>query len=89
MGKHTAGPWKVGRTIATTGVMPIKSGHSLIAHVTHPKWGYEDTPQDESECLANAALISASPTMYEFILRLARNGNKEAQSTLDALNLGN
>lgn len=65
MGKHTAGPWKVGRTIATTGVMPIKSGHSLIAHVTHPKWGYEDTPQDESECLANAALISSAPELLQ------------------------
>lgn len=62
---HTPGPWIAGKPLAT-GVVPIKSavGRLVVAHVTHPDWGYEDTPIDAEECAANARLIAAAPALF-------------------------
>lgn len=83
MGKHTAGPWKV-----SSSILVCSEDGKVIANCL-PMVEIAELSIGIEESSSNAALISASPTMYEFILRLARNGNKEAQSTLDALNLGN
>ncbi len=69
MEKHTPGPWMQGRPLTATGITPIKTlaGRQLVAHVTHPKWGYEDTPADPVECSANARLIAAAPELLAAI----------------------
>lgn len=65
MQKHTQGEWVIGKAIHTTGIVPIRANGLAICHVTHPKWGYDDTIQDEQECAANARLIAAAPDLLE------------------------
>jgi hypothetical protein len=62
---HTPGPWKRGRALANTGVTPIRAvnGGVVVAHISHPKWGYEDCPQTPGAAEANASLIASAPDL--------------------------
>lgn len=81
---HTIGNWKTGRPYATTGVIPIRNDNGItVAHVTHPNWGYDDTPRTDAEAKANARLIAASPRMYE-ALKGAREAMRKALPFLPA-----
>jgi hypothetical protein len=41
----------------------------------------------QKECEANAKLIAAAPTMYEFILTKAKKGDLKAKNLLETLDL--
>lgn len=42
----------------------------------------------EDERQANACLIAASPRMYDYIAKQAKDGNDEAKSILEGINAG-
>ena len=44
--------------------------------------------RDTSEVEANARLIAAAPTMYEYIASSASNGCAEARKIMEAINAG-
>jgi hypothetical protein len=72
--KFTPGPWEVdNETIyGATGY--------LIADVT------SHYPENESIQAANARLIAAAPTMYDYISSRANAGDEHAQAILGAIN---
>jgi hypothetical protein len=84
MSKPTSGPWYVtdgdGRErgyIRRTGSV---AGELAIARVCH------GTARGYSEIKANARLIAASPTMYDYIKQRADTGDTQAISILEAIN---
>ena len=80
---HTIGNWKTGRPYATTGVIPIRNEHGMtVAHVTHPSWGYDDTPTTDVEAKANARLIAAAPRMYDALQTIAM-GNTDPDDMVE------
>jgi len=84
---HTPGPWEV---TELEGDIPDRHTYYLI----ECEAGREDlgtyTPgdlQSEDEAEANARLIAASPTLYDFVARLAKGGDPDAKKTLDLSHL--
>ena len=94
MSKHTAGPWKAGweTTSGLTGPrcaptvflkdtavqVPIHKGSDPIA------WVLSSSPDEMAD--ADARLIAASPTMYEYIQQRANDGCDTASLILEAIN---
>jgi hypothetical protein len=84
--KFTPGPWLLRKLPAGAGAMartfvldaiPDRDG-KVVANViafptTNPDWE------------ANAAIISAAPTMYQFIFRLATEGNSDAAKIIASI----
>lgn len=81
--KHTPGPWKAcdGGT----------NGHYVTApYADKPYNCIVLTPQMKGEeGAANARLIAASPVLYDYILKQAKNGCEEAKSMLALLDTTN
>lgn len=79
--KFTPGPWAVGE--------PNDFATSEIG-VHSDKWCLLDMCMDirdkSVDQEANARLIAASPTMYEYIVRRAEIGDSEAKSILETIN---
>jgi len=77
--QHTPGPWSVLNDEA----IKIKAHDGTLATVTHLHLrGRRDTNQVE----ANARLIAACPTMFEYVERRAVSGDQEAIYILEAIN---
>lgn len=74
--KHTAGPWEVqGNNIVAT------KGNVDVAVICYS--GEHFTGEDK----ANARLIAAAPTMYEFIAKVSADGSVEAKAILESINV--
>ena len=71
--KHTPGPWKATRN--NTGVRSIDA---LVCRVWMLRSG---------QGVANAHLIAAAPTLYEFAQAKARGGDLTAKAMLDSLGM--
>lgn len=78
-GKHTPGPWKTrpSSTFNADIVEPVKD-LGMICIIS--------TRENQEDEKANARLIAACPVMYEFIQRLADEGNTEAESLIKQIN---
>lgn len=85
MNKHTPAPWKVEKFNNGKKTI-IMSQYDHIAEVFktgtsgHAANGYNVEKQE-----SNARLIAASPLMYEYITRKAKEGDKEAQEIIKTL----
>ena len=85
MSKHTPGPWVVvGRL---TKYVEARLVGRLIQEVAAcgPTMADEGYGQQQE---ANARLIAAAPTMYEYIASSASNGCAEARKIMEAINAG-
>lgn len=80
MSKHTPGPWRIGAP-PPNGELTIGTEQGLMVAVATTGL---DMPTE-----ANARLIAASPSLYEFTLERAINGDTEAKSMLESLHLFN
>lgn len=73
--KSTPGPWEVKRFDECLRIDSARM--TTVAEVTHPDFHFTDfTPE---ECDANARLIAASPTMFEYVIMKALEGDKDAE----------
>ncbi|MFA6046919.1 MAG: hypothetical protein WC718_18190 [Phycisphaerales bacterium] len=86
--KHTPGPWQLsaatspGSTLLIWGKPGTGAPNSVIATVDH--W-LDGNPAEQDEASANARLIAASPTMYDYIARRAACGDEEAKRITEAI----
>ena len=71
---HTPGPWEISRN--WQGDLGIVGNRSKICALPRRK----EVPNE-----ANARLIAACPTMYDYILKKSEEGDAEAQSIIAAL----
>lgn len=74
--KHTPGPWGLRKT--DSGAWAIFSAAGIWIATTLRR-------QFPSEDMANARLIAASPTMYDFVKKCAAEGNRDATGILEAI----
>jgi hypothetical protein len=80
----TPGPWTYDQTVCITGSehLPcVVDAYGLVVAEC------QDDGHSEIECEANAHLIAASPTMYDYIERKAAGGCEEARMILEAINV--
>lgn len=88
-GKHTPGPWNVQQQdpYAPVFILGPEPENRFIARMG---WGFDhgdsSTKHDRQREIEDARLISACPVMYEFIQRLADEGNTEAESLIKQIN---
>ena len=81
--KHTPGPWKFGKELTARSVEWLVSfdagskGRGIAIAETCAGSGNED---------ANARLIAASPTMYDYLVERAQSGDARAASIVEAIN---
>ena len=85
MSKHTPGPWVV--VGSRTKYVEARLVGSLMQEVAAcgPTLADEGYGQQQE---ANARLIAAAPTMYEYIASSASNGCAEARKIMEAINAG-
>lgn len=88
---HTKGSWQVLPEECDKPYIRIRGtalgGRYKIANVLTPV--YDGVAAREAqETRANARLIAASPTMYEYIERRAEAGDSDAAAILEAINAG-
>jgi hypothetical protein len=81
--KHTPGPWLSHPHVNTDSKVVHHDGENIYTATGL----IAKTTGDLKEHSANAALIAASPLMYDFITKKASDGDKEAKSMLDSLRL--
>ena len=86
--KFTPGPWYVG-----TGTYEGRNIYSAASVTDDEGFTYQPvvaTAEDDGiNCWdANARLIAAAPTMYEYIASSASNGCAEARKIMEAINAG-
>ena len=90
--KHTPGPWIYGpetgpdctRIDAENGrvIAAVRSCEITSWEQSRPIYSWSE------EGAANARLIAAAPTMYEYIASSASNGCAEARKIMEAINAG-
>lgn len=83
--KHTPGPWIAIESKADKGCFQIQK--QINADRIYPSWGIALIPNYQNCDEANARLIAACPTIYEFAAQSARLGNAEAIRMLDSLGI--
>ena len=71
----TPGPWKVGGPTGFVNQISIEPAIGIVYGAGQ-------------EVAANARLIAAAPTMYEYIASSASNGCAEARKIMEAINAG-
>lgn len=86
--KHTPGPWYVG-----SGTYEGRNIYSVASVTDDEGFTYQpivaSAEDDGIKCWdANARLIAAAPTMYEYIASSASNGCAEARKIMEAINAG-
>ena len=81
MATHTPGPWKQ-HAKDQKSVWSALTKKEICA-VSHDETGEYAPP--EKEALANARLIAACPTMYEYIRLQAENGDEHAAKIITAI----
>lgn len=89
--KHTPGPWKYSfESPAVDSVWAIVTDRAggIIANV-NPETGPDATSAPATRKMpadANARLIAAAPTMYNFVASKAASGDNEALAIMGAIN---
>ena len=86
--EYTKGPWYVG-----SGTYECRNIYSVASVTDDEGFTYQPivaTAEDDGiDCWdANARLIAAAPTMYEYIASSASNGCAEARKIMEAINAG-
>lgn len=86
--KFTPGPWYVG-----SGAYEGRNIYSVASVTDDEGFTYQpivaSAEDDGIKCWdANARLIAAAPTMYEYIASSASNGCAEARKIMEAINAG-
>ena len=85
MTMHTPGTWRVKpNSVGGPTVGPEGAVVADIRTYGGPHVGGQQHPQT----VANARLIAAAPTMYEYIASSASNGCAEARKIMEAINAG-
>lgn len=93
---HTAGPWSL-TTVPTSvgschkvGPFParVPDGAPTFAcvYANGIRIGIDDELPHAIELAANARLIAASPTMYDYLVERAQSGDARAASIVEAIN---
>ncbi len=83
--KHTPGPWKFGKELGA------RNGEWLVSFDAGSKGrgiAIAETRTGPGSEEANARLIAAAPTMYEYIASSASNGCASALKILEAIHAG-
>lgn len=88
MSKFTPGPWRISEqspTIVKRDFREIgcEGGELICSTSGHDNSGFFPST---AEGLANALLIAAAPTMYEFVAKKAAAGDSEAAKLLESIN---
>lgn len=81
--KHTPGPWKFGKELTA------RSGEWLVSFDAGSKGrgiAIAETRAGSGSEEANARLIAASPTMYDYLVERAQSGDARAASIVEAIN---
>lgn len=81
--KHTPGPWKVEKELTS------RSGAWLIAMDAGDRGrgiAIAETVPATGKEMANARLIAASPTMFDYIIARSALGDAEASAILESIN---
>lgn len=85
--KHTSGPWTVGQLRGNDGSHRVMSPIGRIGTVDYrgssTKRIISDAP--DAEGAANAHLIAASPTMFDYISKRAQSGDLEAAEIIKGI----
>lgn len=86
--EYTKGPWYVG-----SGTYEGRNIYSVASVTDDEGFTYQpivaSVEDDGIKCWdANARLIAAAPTMYEYIASSASNGCAEARKIMEAINAG-
>lgn len=82
---HTPGPWQP-QCDAIRNINGMNFGSVEVNALGEYNWKQVAIVLGDN-LEANARLIAASPTLYEFAVNAARSGDRNAQSMLDALGL--
>ena len=80
---HTPGPWKFGKELTA------RSGEWLVSFDAGSKGrgiAIAETRAGSGNEEANARLIAASPTMYDYLVERAQSGDARAASIVEAIN---
>ena len=80
---HTPGPWKFGKELTA------RSGEWLVSFDAGSKGrgiAIAETRAGSGNEEANARLIAASPTMYDYLVECAQSGDARAASIVEAIN---
>lgn len=89
--KHTPGPWLFRTAPTSAGLCHIVSAadwKGAFIYGDGIRKGVDDALPKAQELAANASLIAAAPTMYEYIASSASNGCAEARKIMEAINAG-
>lgn len=89
--KHTPGPWLLRTAPTSAGLCHIVSAadwRGAFIYGDGLRKGVDDSLPKAQELAANARLIAAAPTMYEYIASSASNGCAEARKIMEAINAG-
>ena len=87
----TPGPWLFRTAPTSAGLCHIVSAadwRGAFIYGDGIRIGVDDALPKAQELAANARLIAAAPTMYEFIVSSASNGCAEARKIMEAINAG-
>lgn len=97
MSSHTPGPWHLETVKTQVGschkIGPFPSGSGFVGKQNHACVysdgnGVGDKSPVAIELAANARLIAAAPTMYDFINSKALEGDEHAKRIIDNINAG-
>ena len=87
--KHTPGPWELGNYDKSTvwAVNDFSTQRLQIANCKYLDQEFGEVIRDETraEAEANARLIAAAPTMYEYIKKRSDEGCEQAQKIMQLL----
>lgn len=93
---HTAGPWSLTTVPTSVGschkVGPFPTGRPdgaptfACIYADGIRIGIDDGLPRAIELAANARLIAASPTMYDYLVERAQSGDARAASIVEAIN---
>lgn len=87
----TPGPWLLRTAPTSAGLCHIVSAadwRGAFIYGDGLRKGVDDSLPKAQELAANARLIAAAPTMYEYIASSASNGCAEARKIMEAINAG-
>ena len=87
----TPGPWMLRTAPTSAGLCHIISAadwRGAFIYGDGLRIGVDDSLPKAQELAANARLIAAAPTMYEYIASSASNGCAEARKIMEAINAG-
>ena len=87
----TPGPWLLRTAPTSAGLCHIVSAadwRGAFIYGDGIRKGVDDALPKAQELAANARLIAAAPTMYEYIASSASNGCAEARKIMEAINAG-